>query len=625
MVEKKWEIKGSKRFKGYKGFRGGGLDEIVSALLENRGLTSEKEVEEFLNPTPPSEIELSQFGIARSDLENAVNLIKSAIERGAPIIIHGDFDVDGICGAAILWEAIYRGLEYENCLPFIPDRFKHGYGLTRASVDAIAAKLPSCRSARPERSRRALLVTVDCGITAHEAVRYAKSLGFEVLVTDHHQREGTEGSEGTKGTDVLWTDKICGAGIAWLLAQKLVKECSHSELGSESETLKQVQGDGGGGVRGDEISSLDLIALATIADIQPLLGPNRSFAKYGLTELNRTRRIGLQELVKVARLEGRETGTYEVGWMLAPRLNAAGRLGDAMDSLRLLLTKDRTQARALAEKLDQVNRKRQEKTDEMVALALEETRQKQMHLGGQGVEREQKVLIISHELFHEGVIGLLAGKLVEEFYRPSVALSRGEEFSKGSARSISGFNIVEALRETEDLLESVGGHPMAAGFTIRTEKISEFQVRFLELVDSRLNEEALQPILTIDLEIPLSPVSWELWEKIKGFEPFGCANPRPKFLSRGVGVIDVSAVGSEGQHLKLKLQNIRSDPLSNPFKSVFSAIGFGMGDWAQKLHLGDIIDIVYSLEENKWSARGGWGGRRSLELKLKDLRASEES
>lgn len=580
MVEKRWELRDQS------GDVVGAADEVIERLLVGRGLSSPAEIDEFLHPLPPAEIPLEKFGIAPEALEKAVGLVSLAVDRESPIIIHGDFDIDGLGAVAVLWETVYRGLGYPKCWPFIPNRFRHGYGLTRASVDEI---IRDSRFAihSPDSP---LLITVDCGITAHEAIEYAKSQGFQVLITDHHQPEGPVGKDDPdrfEGDGLLWTDQLCGAGIAWVLAQGLKQRFSLAE--------------------GRWGSGLDLTALSTIGDIQPLLGPNRSFAKFGLTEISKTMRVGLQELINVAGLFGRPLGTYEVGWLLTPRLNAPGRVGDALDSLRLLLTTDLNQARDLAIKLNDLNQERQAKLDEMVEHAKR---------AAESLQAERKVTIVSHADYHEGVIGLLAGKLVEEFYRPAVALARGAEFSKGSARSINGFNIIEALRGVDDLLESVGGHPMAAGFTIRTARIEEFVERFLALADGRLDSDQLRPTLVIDQQLPLSLVTEELWGKLREFEPFGSGNPQPTFLSGEVGVLDVITVGNTGSHLKLQLQDLQREPSGAWPATIFTALGFGMGGRAGELRLGDRIEVAYQITENNWN------NHRSLELRLRDLRPS---
>ncbi len=600
-MEKKWVVKG-KGLKGYRGSKGdnevgggkedrGVIEDIVSILLESRGLTKEKEITEFLNPPKPETFvknpELAGLGL--SDLARATGVIQETIAKNRPIVIHGDYDVDGLCAAAILWETIYYGLGYRNVRPFIPDRFAEGYGLSAESVEKVQSLIPDGDGGSP------LLITVDCGITAHAAIEYAKSLGFEVLVTDHHQKEGAKGTDGTKGsegTTTLWTDRICGAGIAWVLARSLLKEMSSALADSQFEKA-------GWG--------LDLAALATVADVQPLLGPNRSFVKYGLQELNRVGRTGLQALMKGAGLHLESPtshfspptspiGVYELGWVIGPRLNAVGRLENATDALRLLCTRNSDQAQILARKLSASNQERQRLTLEMLKHA-------------QGGLTVSKLIAVAHESYHEGVIGLVAGRLTREFNRPSVVISQGETVSKGSARSIDGFNIVEVLRECQDLLIDIGGHPMAAGFTVETVRIEELQTRLLAVAEERLSEESLQPAIEIDCELSLEHVNWELWEALQELGPFGSGNLQPKFLVRDIAVLDSATVGRGAQHLKLKLMSSKG--------AAFSAIGFGLGFWGEKLKPGDQIDLVCSLQENLFN------GRRSLELQVEDLRLGE--
>jgi single-stranded-DNA-specific exonuclease len=311
----------------------------------------------------------------------------------------------------------------------------------------------------------------------------------------------------------------------------------------------------------------------------------------------------MKALMDVAGVKEGEVGTYDLGWVLGPRVNAAGRLASALDAVRLFCTRDPKRARQLAVKLDKLNRKRQDKTNYMVELAQKNVK---------SMCEEHKFLVVSHEEFHEGIIGLIAGKLTREFYLPTVAISKGGEISKGSARSVSGFNIVEVLREFEDLLESVGGHPMAAGFTIRTERINEFRESLLKRAQELLSEKDLKPTLHIDFSIPLDSVDWELWEKVRQLKPFGEANPQPIFSSRA-GIVDVSTVGRNNNHLKLKLQSFNGTPFADRGKSVWSAVGFGMGGLAKELRSGDKIELAYSLLENRWN------GRCYLEIKLRDL------
>lgn len=558
------------------------LEKITQELLRQRDISEASAREEFLNPPHPQEIPPEQVGLSSTELQKAVELVFSAMKENKPIIIHGDFDADGICATAILWKTIYRGFGYENCLPFIPNRFKQGYGISESSLREITNN----KFQITNKDRRGLLITVDCGITASEEIEIAREMGWDVLVTDHHQKV-----KEVPEAPLVWTDKVCGAGIAYTLAQGLVNtKYQISNNKSRTETITN--------------DLLELVALATVADVEPLLGANRSFVKYGLQTLNRRPSVGMRELIKVAGIEGGSVGTYELGWLLGPRINSAGRLASAMQSLRLLCATDRDAARKLARELNRLNSKRQDKTDSMLDIAQNEAKV---------LAEEHKLLVVSHQNFHEGVIGLVASKLSREYSLPSIAISENGKISKGSARSVAGFNIIEALREMEHMLEGVGGHPMAAGFTIKTELVQEFKKEFLELSSRMLDGKKLKPELEIDMQIPLSFVSWDLWEVVEVFKPYGCGNPAPAFVST-CGVTDVSAVGRVGKHLKLTVQEVDDSAGGDLLPSSFEVIGFGMGQRAAELRLGDVVQIVYSLLENKWH------GNRSLQLKAKDIR-----
>lgn len=539
---------------------------LVDKILIGRGFATASEREAFLNPISPEKISLATVGLEK-EISAAAEKIKEAISKNLPIIIHGDYDVDGICGTAILWEAIYKNLGYKKCLPYIPDRFSEGYGLSKASVEGVAKTKEQIDPA----AKKALLITVDCGISAFEEIRYARSLGFGVIIVDHHQKKESL----PKADVIVWTDRLCAAGMAWFTAR-----CLCTGVACNAPT---------------RANGSDLASLATIADLQPLSNVNRSLVKFGLEEINHSKRIGLLELADVAGLTNKKIGTYEVGWMLAPRLNAAGRLESALFSLRLLCTENVALAREIARTLNQINSERQRLTEESIKRAREEV--------GKSAER---VLIVSHESYHEGVIGLVAGKLAQNFYRPAVAISVGNQYSKGSARSIAEFNIIEAIRTCEDLLVDAGGHPMAAGFTIETTKISEFTRRLVDYGTKTLPAD-LSPTLKVDLEINPFDITWEFWEDLKKMEPFGVGNREPLFLIHDLEILNLQIVGAYGNHLKLLL--------SDGKKSIVG-MGFGLGNLGNALKVGDKIDLVASVTENIWN------GNRSLELQIKDSRKS---
>jgi single-stranded-DNA-specific exonuclease len=546
--------------------------DLFYQLLSLRGCKTEDEKKLFLNPSSPSTFvnNPTLAGFESVDYANAVGLVTKTISSNRSIFIHGDYDVDGICAAAIIWKAIYHDLAYKSCLPFIPSRFDHGYGLSRNSVDSVVELRESASSSNGDLEKPALLINVDCGITSLEEVEYAKARGFEVLILDHHVKP-----ERLPVCNILWTEKLCAAGIAWVFSQGF-----KNANGVSSEI---------------EVKDLELAALATIADIQPLTGVNRSLVKYGLQELNQTKNVGLRELIKVSGIEGRKIGTYEVGWVLAPRLNASGRLEEAVSSLRLLCTGSSSQAAEIALALNRANFERQELTKDMMELAKTE-------IGEAG----QKINVAVHEEFHEGIIGLVAGKLVGHFGTPAVVIHKGGEFSKASARSVIGFNIVEFLRSLGDHFENVGGHAGAAGFTIRTEKIGSF----LEAVRSHTDIVNLpEQVITVDAEVKFGDLTLETSGLINQLEPFGIGNPEPVFLLKGVTVVNSQNVGAQNQHLKLKISKDQTQ-LTN----AIDCIGFGLGDRLRDVSPTNPIDLIFSFSEDSYS------GYTKLVLKLKDFK-----
>jgi len=527
----------------------GSKESVVENLLKNRGI---KDKEEFFDPPRPDQLitQLRRYlpDLDQNQLERAVERIKSAISSGEKIIVWGDFDVDGVTATAILWQTL-KALS-ANTLPYIPDRFTEGYGLNKQGIHQLADQGVK------------LIVTVDSGITAKDEVEYANSLGIEVIVTDHH----LEPEELPPAYAIVQTNELCGAGVAWLLASQLIT--NHSSL-----------------ITG----FLDLVAIATIADLQPLLGVNRSLVKYGFEILNQNKRPGLAALLEVAGLKPGNLGSYAAGWILGPRINAIGRLKQGIEALRLLCTQDEIKARELAHLLEAANVKRQSLTEEIYN-----------HAKGLVTEGDN-LIVLYHDSWHEGIIGLVAGKLVEEYGRPAVVIAKGEEFSKGSARSVNGFNLLEALQNHADLLEDVGGHEMAAGFTVLNEKLERFVSALREEAKEILKTLDPRPVLKIDLEFPLQNLSYELVAELKKFEPHGVGNPEPLFAAYGVNVLEERRVGRQRKHLKL---------LVSPG---FEAIWFGHGEEGG-FSLGEEISIAYTPEIERWN------DREKVILKIRDLK-----
>ena len=522
---------------------------IINILLANRGLKDKREKDEFLNPEYPFKISLKEVAIKKSQVDKAKARIKMAKERREKVIVFGDYDADGITATAILWENLYRlGVDV---LPFIPDRFSEGYGLREETVDLLVDAHNDLK----------LIITVDNGIVAHNAIKYALNRGIDTIVTDHHQKN----TKKLAAHSVIHTTKICGSAIAWFLSREL---CNNP-------------------------TGLELAAIGTIADMLPLTGVNRSIAKYGLVELNKATRPGLVSMIKEAGIKRGTVGTYQVNFLIAPRINSTGRIGNALDSLRLLCTKDVVRSEKLAQKIGKLNIERQNIVDEVLAMAQEKLPE----------ENNSGIILLAHENYHEGVIGLAASKLVEKYYRPSIVISMGEKVSKASARSIDGVNIIEEIRKLEGLIIEGGGHPMAAGFSIYNEKIEEFKQELDKLISPQLTEEVLEKSLKVDMAIDFSQISSDLLEKIISLEPYGLGNPTPLFCSE-VTVLDARTVGGE-KHLKLIVAQ-------NGVK--YDAIAFGFGEYISEIEQGSLLNIAFSLEENVWN------GKRNIQLKIRDIK-----
>jgi single-stranded-DNA-specific exonuclease len=538
------------------------IDKLINLLLDNRGIRTKKEKESFLNPSL-DDVNIKSVGIDAKQLKAAVARINKAIKNNEQIVVFGDYDVDGITGAAIIWETLH-GMG-ANILPHIPHRTEEGYGLSIIGIDNVKIKQPDIK----------LIITVDNGIVAHDAVSYANSQGIDVIITDHH----VASDQTPNAFAIVHTTKLCGAGVAYLLSKEL--RTTNQEPANDAH--------------------LELAALGTIADMVPLTDANRTIVKHGLSRLAKTKRLGLLELYKQASLEKEVFTPYEVGYIIAPRLNAAGRIESGMDSLRLLCTKDPNRARDLAGKLELINKERQ--------LVLKETTEHATATVNASQLTVNSLLFVAHETYQQGVIGLVAGRLVEEFYRPAIVLSIGATHTKASARSITGFNLIEFLRLHTDHFINVGGHPMAAGFTVETAKLATLQEVLEKSAIDLLTPDLLTRSLKIDCELNLNQIDSMLYTQLQKLGPFGMGNPEPTFASIGVVVKDFKLLGKEKNHLKLSLQQGDSQ--------IFDAIGFGMSEFALSLKPGDKIDVAYTIDDNTWN------GNTKLQLKIRDIKIHE--
>ena len=528
-------------------------EKLLTILLENRKITTKVQKERFLTPKL-SDVTIESVKIDKQELKKSVERINKAIKEKKQIIVFGDYDVDGICGSAILWETL-NDLG-ANVLPYIPSRFEEGYGLSIKSIDNLLK----------EQKEIDLIITVDNGIVANDAVDYATSKGIDVIITDHHVSSDIK----PKAFSIVHTTLLCGTGVAYLLSKSFKKK--------------------------DYDNHLELVVLATIADLVPLTNANRVLAHFGLEALRKTKRVGLLALFSSAGIDREEVDIYEIGHVIAPRLNAMGRLESAMDSLRLICTTSSKRASTLAKALSDTNLERQKFTVKALMHAKDKAKGKLVN----------NLLFIVDESYQQGVIGLVAGRLVEEFYLPSIVISKGKTYSKASVRSVKGFNIIEFLRQASDLLVDVGGHPMAAGFTVETKKLDQLEEKLYKLSAKLLKKDHLERILNIDLEIPSSFISFKTYELISKLKPFGMANPEPTFVTKGLKVEGLKVIGKDGKHLKLNLK-------PNDSSFWIDAIAFGMGELNQ-IKIGDEIKVAYTLDLNEWN------GNKKLQLKIKDIK-----
>lgn len=541
------------------------IEAIQRLLFVSRGLHTESEITQFLFPTL-ADVTPDAVGIDTNELAKALQRINKAVISKEKIIVYGDYDVDGITGAAILWETLHA--MHADVFPYIPHRVDEGYGLSVKGITNLLKKYPDTK----------LIITVDNGIVANEAVDFAREKNIEVIITDHHVSAGEEKHAMPDALAIVHTTKLCGAGVAWVLSRAL----HEYKVDPAEDTL------------------LELAALGTVADLVPLTQANRTIVKYGLEKLQKTKRKGLVALFQESELDQKSLGVYQIGHVIGPRINAAGRMESGMDSLRLLCTRDSRRAEELAHRLGNTNKERQQ----VMFQATEHA-----SLSVKNRESLRKLLFVSHDTYPEGVIGLIAGRLVEEYYRPAIVVSRGEKTSKGSVRSVNGFNIIDFLRQSSEYFVNVGGHPMAAGFTVETDQLEKLQTLLEEMAEELVGDDILIRTLKIDMKIPFKIITRELYKKIQELQPFGMGNPEPMFVSKKVEVKDMRLLGKDSQHLKLMLQQ--------DYGPIFEAIAFGMGNWYSELTKGDQVDVVYTIDENTWQ------GNTKLQLKVKDLKKSQ--
>ena len=548
-----------------------GISSIIAQLLLNRGIQDINQAKTFLTGDIA---ELYDPFLMKGMLE-AVERLKQAIRHKEKVFIHGDYDVDGVTAVALLVSTLRNfGIE---AIYYIPDRLAEGYGLSSAGVKKAINKGAD------------IVITVDCGISSYEEVEFLNAHNIDVIITDHHEiQEALPRAYSIINPlqrDCAYPDKnLSGVSLAFKLCEALSSEFNNRDVWKK----------------------LDLVSMGTISDVVPLLGENRILVKEGLNQLkNGSINKGLNALIEASGLKSKTVGSFEIGYILGPRINATGRIGSAETAVELLLTEDDTKAMKLAKTLNDANRERQRIESFTLKAAMEK-------IDADTEFRDRKVIVLDNEDWHAGVIGIVASRISDKFYRPTILISTKGGIGKGSGRSIERFHLFEALIECRDILKEYGGHKYACGFTIFEDNLDQFKETINKIADEALSHEDLIPRISVDMEISLSSLDYHIVEDISRLEPFGERNPEPLFCSRNLRLVRAPKI-IKGDHIKLWV----TDGNKN-----FEAIGFGL---AKNYSISELFerytefDIAYTTSFNTWQ------GLNSIQLKIEDVRPSQMS
>lgn len=582
---------------------------FVLQFLWDRGRSNQTLIDEFFNADYEQDI---HNPFLMKDMGKVVQRIMKALENNEKITVYGDYDVDGVTSSVVMVSTLIElksvisqldkkeAEKYVNI--YIPDREIEGYGLNEQAINKI------------KKEKTNLIITVDCGISSFESVEIIKKLGMDVIITDHHHIPDKTPKAlaiiNPKQKDCSYPfDDLAGVGVAFKVAQALLQTLESKKIPMTTYKL----------TLGFEKWLLDLVALGTVADCVSLIGENRTLVKYGLLVINKTKRIGIQKLIQSSGTKIRENGsvkeakeidTIMIGFMLAPRLNAAGRMDHANTSYELLSSDNENKAESLASKLEKNNQNRQQITEK----AMTEVRKRI-----EKYKKIPKIIIETSPDWRIGIVGLIAGKLVNEYSRPFLILQEKENQSAGSGRSIPKFNLIESIAKCQDVLLSFGGHSQAAGLKIENKNLKKFKKKIQEIAEEVLSDDDLIPSLKIDCELSCEQIDWQLLDEIEKFEPFGQENKKPLFVVKKLEVYEIRAVGNDKSHLKLCFKTI----LKNGKVKYFPAIAFRLGGLAEEmpnnkpgLRWGDIVDVVFQLEVNEWN------GNRELQMNVLDLKIS---
>ena len=558
-MNKKWEVCKENKNDIDKISKENGLSDLISSILASRGIIEKEDVREFLNPTRDD----FHDPLLMPDMEKAVDRILKAIQTQEKTIIYGDYDVDGITSITVLKKFLEeRNLQVGE---YIPNRLNEGYGLNKEAVKKIA-----------EQGYK-LIITVDCGISCIEEIKYATELGLEVIVTDHHE-PAEELPKCLAVVDAKRKDnqypfnQLAGVGVVF----KLIQAISIKLNLDNREYLKY----------------LDIVCVGTISDIVPLVDENRVITKLGLKLVPISKNIGLRTLL--ASTGYKEVNSTTISFGIAPRINACGRMGEEKEALKLFLTNDLHEAKEITAKLNNYNLERQETEKRIFKQALEQI---------ENGEKDKSCIVLGQEGWHHGIIGIVASKVTDIYFKPSILICFEGEEGKGSGRSIPGFNLHDAVMNCDTYVEKFGGHSMAIGINVKRENFEKFKKEFEEYTQNSHISDII-PIIQIDKQVDIKKINLQDVNELKLLEPYGEGNKMPIFLIKNLKILSIRSL-SEGKHIKMKLG------IDN---YMIDAIGFNMGEVADKYLIGDKVDIVGSLEINQF------GGNENIQVNLKDLR-----
>lgn len=548
---------------------------VIANLLIQRGVNTAGEARAFFHPS----LEMLHDPFLMKDMEKAVERLDHAIRTGEKVMIYGDYDVDGTTSVALLYKFL-KGIKYKTGEPayYIPDRYTEGYGVSVKAIDYAVE------------NRFSLMIVTDCGVKAVEKVQYAKSKGLDIIICDHH----TPGDELPEAVAVLDPQRsdcnypyqwLSGCGVSFKLAQAY-----SIRYGLPLENLHEL---------------LDLVCVSIASDIVPITGENRILAHFGLQQLNEKPSLGLKTILESSGAD-KELSVNDIVFKIGPKINAAGRVESGNKSVELLIAEDHKEAQRVAQSINNFNDQRKKLDHDITEEALQ-------YIGQSEYDQSQKATVLYNKDWHKGVIGIVASRLTEYYYRPTVILTESNGLATGSARSVEGFDLYYAISQCSEFLENYGGHKYAAGLTLKLENIEPFKAKFQQIVSETITEEMLIPQINIDAKIRLGDITPEMYHTLQQFAPFGPNNTVPVFMTENVlNFIGSKQVGRHNEHLKLVV--VDDTRICNDR----SGIAFGMGEYFNRINRGDLFDICYTLQENEFM------GKSDIQMMVRDIHFNEE-